>query len=165
MVPQNSVFSENSGVLGADICLQFPLLRSCYFRSSVRLLDPTLQALSPGWSGNGDAGSWGGGKNPTGASILISRPTLSPITSTWYSSLAPLLFASADPQIPISHPALPKTPRPDVYPTDASENRAHVRSSPFPTSRTSPLFSQVHSRLRLFSSASNQKSSLVQFIS
>lgn len=39
VVLQNSVFSGNSGVLGADIGLLFPLLRSCYFRSSVRLLD------------------------------------------------------------------------------------------------------------------------------
>ena len=114
MVPQNSVFSENSGVLGADIRLLFPLLRSCYFRSSVRLLDPTLQALSPGWSGNGDAGSEGGGKNPTGASILISRPTLSPITSTWYSSLAPVTFClcrSPDSHLPSGSPQDPQTRR------------------------------------------------------
>ena len=79
-----------------------------------RLLDPTLQALSPGWSGNGDAGSGGGGKNPTGASILISRPTLSPITSTWYSSLAPVTFClcrSPDSHLPSGSPQDPQTRR------------------------------------------------------
>ena len=165
VVLQNSVFSGNSGVLGADIGLLFPLLRSCYFRFSVRLLDlrPCRFYLRDGAGmGTREAGSGGERKKPP-ESTLISRPTLFPITCTWYSPL--LRFASADSQISISHPALPKTPRPDVYPMDASENRAHARSSPPPTSQTGPLFSQVHSRLRLFSPASNQKSSVVQFIS
>ena len=51
-----------------------------------------------------------------------------------------LLFASADPQIPISRPALSKIPRSDVWPMDASKDHAQVRSSPIPTSRPLPLY-------------------------
>lgn len=164
VVPQNSVFSGNSGVLGADIGLLFPLLRSCYFRS-VRLLDlrPCRFYLPDGARmGTREAGENGRSRL---RALLFPGPPSFPSHLPGIRPWLLLLFASTDSQISISHPALPKTPRPDVYPMDTSENRAHVRSSPLPTSQTGPLFSQVHSRLRLFSPASNQKSSVVQFVS
>ena len=57
MVPQNPVFSENSGVLGADIRLLFPLLRSCYFRSSGQVARSDLAGFISGMERE-----WGRGK-------------------------------------------------------------------------------------------------------
>lgn len=161
-----SVFSGNSGVLGADIGLLFPLLRSCYFKSSVRLLDlrPCGLYLRDG-AGMGTREAGENRRSRLVTALLFPGPPCFPSRLPGIRPWLLLLFASAESQISISHPALPKSPRPDVYPTDASEYRAHVRSSPLPTSQTGPLFSQVHSRLRLFSPASNQKPGVVQFIS
>lgn len=109
-----SVFSGNSGVLGADIGLLFPLLRSCYFTSSVRLLDlrPCGLYLRDGAGmGTRDAGENGRSRL---VRALISRPTLFPIASTWYSPLAPVTFCLPrvpDFHLPSGSPQEPQTRR------------------------------------------------------
>lgn len=100
-----------------------------------------MRALSLGCGGDGDAGRGGRRSRVMRALDFPTHPLSHHIYLVGIRSWLLLHFASADPQIPISHPALSKIPRSDVWPMDASKDHAQVRSSPLPTSQTAPLVS------------------------
>ena len=112
--------------------------KSYYFRSS-QIFSDLAGFISGMWRG------WGsrkrGKKKPSDESTRFPHPPPLPSHLPGIRSWLLLHFASADPQIPISHPALSKIPRSDVWPMDASKDHAQVRSSPLPTSQTAPLVS------------------------